>query len=533
MGHERVRFHDLYFISIKKRYYMKILNKFENVTTRFVQILFGIIIFLLLINSIIMSAKMNAQEYTTYYLDNIVANLISIALLISITVLLKLKKIRISKKCIYIGFTILGILCAVWIAIINLSPISDQWYVLECAMEIIDGNFESLETGGYLYIYPQQYGLTILFIGLVNCFGNNAYLAVQIINIFALLIAFYSIYRISKILYKNNEVSKYVMLALIAFIPISMYITFVYGNLIGLALSCLAILFQLKYLESDKKRYIIFTILFSIIAVHIKSNYLINLVGIVILFLVEMVFKKKIKYIIPVILIIVCYFISTQAVNLAMKKMTNIDRNKGTPTLTWVAMGLQEGPRAEGWYNGYNLNTYVDNDYDYEKSNEIAKENIKESLNNFKQNPQYAIKFFENKNLSQWNNPTFQCIWINLNRDDRNEENEKNPIVKSVLYEGVLSDLLIIYADRLQTIILFGTFLYIFIDFKKLKLRELIFAIIFLGGFIFHTVWEAKGQYTISYFVLLIPYCIVGYNKLSNIILRKWINYGTKNELVK
>ena len=33
---------------------------------------------------------------------------------------------------------------------------------------------------------------------------------------------------------------------------------------------------------------------------------------------------------------------------------------------------------------------------------------------------------------------------------------------------------------------------------------------IFIGGFIFHLFWEAKGQYTITYFVLLIPYCVKG-----------------------
>ena len=72
----------------------------------------------------------------------------------------------------------------------------------------------------------------------------------------------------------------------------------------------------------------------------------------------------------------------------------------------------------------------------------------------------------------------------------------------------------------LQTLILFGTIMYILIDSKKIKFKELIFAIIFIGGFVFHLIWEAKCQYTITYFVLLIPYSIVGYKKTSEKILQ-------------
>ena len=34
---------------------------------------------------------------------------------------------------------------------------------------------------------------------------------------------------------------------------------------------------------------------------------------------------------------------------------------------------------------------------------------------------------------------------------------------------------------------------------------------IFIGGFLFHTFWEAKGQYTMPYFTLLILLAIQGY----------------------
>ena len=51
-------------------------------------------------------------------------------------------------------------------------------------------------------------------------------------------------------------------------------------------------------------------------------------------------------------------------------------------------------------------------------------------------------------------------------------------------------------------------------DFRKLDAYKLIFAITFIGGFLFHLVWEAKGQYTIIYAYLMIPYMLRGYQLL-------------------
>ena len=52
------------------------------------------------------------------------------------------------------------------------------------------------------------------------------------------------------------------------------------------------------------------------------------------------------------------------------------------------------------------------------------------------------------------------------------------------------------------------------IRFPKTGCYKLIFVITFIGGFLFHLVWEAKGQYTIIYAYLMIPYMLRGYQLL-------------------
>ncbi|MBR1653881.1 MAG: glycosyltransferase family 39 protein [Clostridia bacterium] len=509
---------------------MKKIDKLENIAATIIKIIFLILIVFLLIYSIMESANIIytklTNEHTVHNKDNVIVNILGIMLTCIIATVVRVKRIKISKNVVYVCMILWFVISVAWIFMTDLSPKADSLFTLNSAEEILRGDYSALKEGGYLYVYPQQYGLTLFFCLISLVFKRSAYLIIQLINVFVLSLVFFCVYKIVQILFNNEKISRCVLLVLICFVPISMYITFVYGNLIGLAFSCLAILFQIKYLQNEKKRYILGIAFFASLAVLIKSNYLINLIAIILLFIYEMIFKNKLKYIVPIFLVIVCYVAMTYATNFTMKSITGIERNKGTPTVTWIAMGMQEGPMAQGWYNQYNLNTYVKSNYDYEKTSEKAKKNIKKSISEFKKKPNYAVKFFVNKTLSQWNNPTFQCIWINLYRKP---EHFYNPIVKSVLTkDGKLGKALTKYTDIMQTLILFGTTMYIVLDFKKIKMKELIFAIIFIGGFIFHIVWEAKCQYAITYFVLLIPYSVLGYYKIGNKI-NKIIDLRRKN----
>lgn len=71
-----------------------------------------------------------------------------------------------------------------------------------------------------------------------------------------------------------------------------------------------------------------------------------------------------------------------------------------------------------------------------------------------------------------------------------------------------------------------GIILFLIFDFRKLDAYKLIFAITFIGGFLFHLVWEAKGQYTIIYAYLMIPYMLRGYQLLLRIVCN--ISLGEK-----
>ena len=132
--------------------------------------------------------------------------------------------------------------------------------------------------------------------------------------------------------------------------------------------------------------------------------------------------------------------------------------------------------------------------------------------------PLETTGFFVKKVSAQWNNPTFQSLWILENRSGRETPiwilQEKGRVVYTFL------------ANLLQTWILAGAFLYAVLRFKKSGIEEMILPITFIGGFVFHLFWEAEGLYAILYFPLLLPLCVCGYREWS-----KWL-YARRTEMM-
>lgn len=127
-----------------------------------------------------------------------------------------------------------------------------------------------------------------------------------------------------------------------------------------------------------------------------------------------------------------------------------------------------------------------------------------------------AISFYLKKNSSQWNNPTFEGMLINyqINRERMNIAVKKvsGPIAKLTQESGKKG--ISIYFNLSQTIFLIGACAWIVLRKGKIQIKQLILPIIFIGGFLFHTIWEAKSQYVVTYFVLLLPYSLLGWNLL-------------------
>ena len=118
-----------------------------------------------------------------------------------------------------------------------------------------------------------------------------------------------------------------------------------------------------------------------------------------------------------------------------------------------------------------------------------------------------GVDFFARKTAYQWNDPTF--ISMERMSGRKSEINISEPVQS--LIDGNGSIMLSVYLNFAQTWILAGMLLYLLLHWRSGNLYELMVAVVFLGGYLFHLVWEASASYTIPYFVLLIPYAVKGF----------------------
>lgn len=477
-----------------------------------IQIIFILLLCFLTIESVFKTTKLVTGEKTEYLWDNPIIHIITISLTIGVFILVNKEKIKLSKKKLWILIAIWCVISLIWVLTANLYPRADQRFVYEIAEEMRDGNFKSFEKKGYMYSNPHQSGLLLYEYILGFVFKSKNYLALQVMNILALLGAFYCIYKITRMLFRDKKTSVATIIGLFMFVPLWFYILFIYGNIIGLVLSMAGVLFVLKYLENKKLKYIIFSAITIALAIVAKSNYVITLIALICVLILDIISNKKWKNIISIIILIVVYIVIKLAIPFTVKTITKKEASKGIPMIAYVEMGLENGKRAPGWYNGYNRKVFRKNDYDSEKASIDVKEKLNKSINKFKNNPEYTMQFFYKKTVSQWNNPTFQAFWNNWGK---RQGQDKSFVVKVLCGNNIINTMISECMNIIQTIILFGATIYMIINFKKNTAKQLIFAIIFIGGFLFHLIWEAKCQYTITYFVLLIPYSVGGYMDIA------------------
>lgn len=493
-------------------------TKIENVLKKIVQIVAIIILVFLTVVSIFGTSHVDKTETVTYLSDHPIIHIVAIAAVIALIKYIRKKEVKISKKTLRICIAVWAVLLVVWILMTQFLPRADQKYILNAANDLLEGKTTIFEANKYAGSNPHQIGL-ILFETMTGfIFRGYNFLGLQFLNIFAILLSIFAMYKITRILFKNRLTSIGTIITLFIFAPLSFYVTFIYGNLYGLATSMVAVWFLLKYLESKKIRYIFVTAITMELAILFKSNYIITLLAMVCLIILYVIKEKRLKALLSVVLLIAMYFAGNLGINVITKAITGKDKNEGIPMKSYIVMGLQEGKRAPGWYNAYNRNVYKKNKYNIQKAEEKVNKDLKKRIEEMVSNPGYTINFFYKKILSEWNDPTFQSLWINKSRKTNIPS---NAIVRSIKGEGKLNKVFTFYMNIIQTLILFGATAYFILDFKKMKTNQLIFIIIFIGGFLFHLIWEAKGQYTFTYFVMLIPYAVRGFVKLSELNLHK------------
>ena len=283
---------------------VEINKKIEKIIIYAVEIIFIFILSFLTIESMFRSCSITSSETTTYLFDNPIIHIITIS--ITIFIFSKINKIKkdIDKKIVIGLVCIWGLISAIWIFMSNLYPRADQRYIYNITLQMKKGIFDSFEIGKYMVANPHQLGLLLYEYIFSFIFGVKNYLGLQLINVVALFITYFSIYKLTTYMFKDKKTSICTLIGLFLFIPMWFYITFIYGNIIGLMFSMISLVFILKYLEKNKIVYLITASICIGLAIMFKSNYLIMLIAIVCIIILDMISNKKINNIVIIIALI-------------------------------------------------------------------------------------------------------------------------------------------------------------------------------------------------------------------------------------
>ena len=207
----------------------------------------------------------------------------------------------------------------------------------------------------------------------------------------------------------------------------------------------------------------------------------------------------------------------------------------------WSSDVCSSDLRGCGWYNGFNIDTYDTAGMDTAIANEISRLAIDERLTYFREHPGYTADFYLHKHLSQWADGTYASRQATLAT-----YGGRSAFFKEV-YEGSLSGGYIEWCNAWQNVLYLGVLVFCIGSLKKRRKSKVVGhmadqtaghtagctadhmadqhgadwhgadrlyiyvgLIAVLGGFLFHTFWEANSRYIFSYSLLLMPYCGAG-----------------------
>lgn len=423
------------------------------------------------------------------------------------------KKIRkillIVALIIYIAFSI------IWVFVVKPAVVGDQIHACNLAQTFYRGNVEEflpnmtyagIPLSQYMQSYHQQISLAFVFSVFFRIIHFDTLEILRVLSIIGNILIVFALYNIGKQLSKKYETNKVLLFTLIlTFISLPMLSTFIYGDIPSLALCLFSVYFMMKYTETKKWKYPIFASIFTMIAYMMRMNSLIFIIATVIYLLLNLfkeitkkTWKENLLNIVIIIMYLVIAIVPSSLVKNYYLNKYDLDKSKEYPNISYFLMAMEEGPRANGWYNEVIGEYALKNP---EAAREEYPDTIKERLTYFSENIGYTFNFYTMKIASMWTENTYSAVRNNITRENDPLENMIEPLTfyqKVLLIITCLCSLIVLIQNR-----------------KNLSLELLFLITIFIGGFSFHILWEAKSRYIIPYIVVLIPVASISIQKLN------------------
>lgn len=499
------------------------LDRFAEHTERFAA---GVIIILMLafmlfltVSAFTGTSDLNLNDVSgeniDFITDNVFLNIIiSMLLLLALYLFYKhCGAVRLKKmKIILFGWYFLFGTAFILSAKLRSPSYSDSFIVTYAAQRAAVGDLSQLSED-YFFRFPFQLGYVLYsefffrVLGFVFRGFPEGYfcLALQEVNLLWVLFACYSLIRVSEYFSRDTRTQKIIVLLFFCCIPALLSCTFLYGNIPAFGCGAGALWMFLDFLKGGKLSRAVLCALFLTFAVTLKLNLLIFAVAIGAIWVIEILKKRSFRSLVCLLLTAACVLSVSKMPQSFYEKRTGLDYGDGIPMLGWMAMGFSEGHAAPGWYKEDNTVTaFRESGNDPEAVSENARKVLRERTDFFITHPGDAFSFFSAKLRSQWNEPSCQSLWINQVFPSYSE---KGRVYDMLCGKGEGRSLQLM--NQYQQLVFAGTLLGLAALRKKKDIGCLLLPLVILGGLSYHLLFEAKSQYALPYFVMMVP--LAGY----------------------
>lgn len=499
---------------------------------------FGVVLLMIVaVLNLIFTTRINAAEEAIVSMNSIlyVIGLIAVMLLLFFATRFlnkylykdsSEKKIELRKFLFWGGFALYIIFNIVWLINVNPKVGADSVHVANLAQAMYEGNIDEVLTSEtylgmplreYMQAYPQQIPLAFFYSLFFRIIHFDMMEILRVLNFIGNILIVFAMYKISNQISKKYEINKVLLFTMLfTFVSLPMLSTFVYGDILGIAFGLLSVYFIMKYTDVKKMRYAVFSAISIAIAYMVRMNSLIFIIAIVMYLLISLFsgFTKKdtkeklVGFAIIVAYIVIAFMPSTVIKNYYMDKW-ELDEDKSCPYVSYLLMSMEESYRANGWYNEKISEPAIHNP---DMAKREYPDKIKDRLAYFAKNPGYAFNFYAMKTASMWTENTYASIFYNV--DGRTYSimdyvKEAASLMRKEQKEfcdiWVLSEPIEFYQKVLLILSCVCCIIFLLKNRKNVSLEVLLLITIFIGGFMFHTLWEGKSRYIIPYVIVIMP----------------------------
>ena len=407
------------------------------------------------------------------------------------------------------GNVLLFLFLLFFIVSVQVHPQGDQLAVSNGAVGMRKYDFSLFTNNSYFVYWPFQARILVFVWGFFTVFGNLNYIAFHIMNAFCIVISLNLVAGIFEGAGRGGRLrGTLVLFASALFWPYLFYVTFVYGNIVGFTCIAASVYFLMRYLQGHQIKELAGVVFFCVAGVWLKNTFLIFMVAIFLFLLVDFCRQRYYANLAGIVCTLVLVSLTGYVSDALVESRLGFSLTDGPPMIGWVTMAFGEDENGRPVkFDGYNRDVYLENDLDTEKAQAAAVAELKRRLANLTDTPQHFVGFMGQKIAMEWNEPTFESLVVNNRQETQTEQSE---LIRGMLQEDN-RNILVKYANLFHALVLLGALSWVVCKGRGEETARLFFAVVFIGGFLFQLAWETYAQYTLFYFLVLIPYAVSGY----------------------